>query len=160
MLSSNSKSNVFVNNTCLKFTNIKGSLFYDENPTHLNPTLYFSIHNCTRTTPRMPSQLELLSFYILIQSSPVPTVVHFLLVLFSFSRLNYITFGLRSLWFHATNVVLHAAACVLFTRVCTTIAGLRKNFAVFAGVLFAVHPIHTEAVSTLWQCMGFSFTRP
>ncbi|XP_055629999.1 protein O-mannosyl-transferase TMTC1-like [Toxorhynchites rutilus septentrionalis] len=62
-------------------------------------------------------------------------------------RLNYITFGLRSLWFHATNVVLHAAACVLFTRVCTTIAGLRKNFAVFAGVLFAVHPIHTEAVT-------------
>ncbi|XP_055536777.1 protein O-mannosyl-transferase TMTC1-like [Wyeomyia smithii] len=62
-------------------------------------------------------------------------------------RLNYITFGLRSLWFHATNVVLHAAACVLFTRVCTTIARLRKNFAVFAGVLFAVHPIHTEAVT-------------
>ncbi|EDS42738.1 conserved hypothetical protein [Culex quinquefasciatus] len=61
-------------------------------------------------------------------------------------RLNYITFGLRSLWFHATNVVLHAAACVLFTRVCSTIAGLRKNFAVFAGVLFAVHPIHTEAL--------------
>ncbi|XP_058830997.1 protein O-mannosyl-transferase TMTC1-like [Topomyia yanbarensis] len=62
-------------------------------------------------------------------------------------RLNYITFGLRSLWFHVTNVVLHAAACVLFTRVCTTIAGLRKNFAVFAGLLFAVHPIHTEAVT-------------
>ncbi|XP_062559276.1 protein O-mannosyl-transferase TMTC1-like [Armigeres subalbatus] len=62
-------------------------------------------------------------------------------------RLNYITCGLRSLWFHATNVLLHASACVLFTRVCTTIAGLRKNFALFAGVLFAVHPIHTEAVT-------------
>lgn len=65
MLSSDSKSNVSVNNTCLKFIYIKGSLLYHENPTYLNPTLYFSIYNWTRTTPRMPSQLELLSFYIL-----------------------------------------------------------------------------------------------
>uniref|UniRef100_A0A182VCE3 DUF1736 domain-containing protein n=1 Tax=Anopheles merus TaxID=30066 RepID=A0A182VCE3_ANOME len=61
--------------------------------------------------------------------------------------LNYLTFGLRSVWFHATNVALHAAATVLFTRVCLTIAGLRQNFAILAGVLFAVHPIHTEAVT-------------
>ncbi|XP_053677834.1 protein O-mannosyl-transferase TMTC1-like [Anopheles nili] len=62
-------------------------------------------------------------------------------------RLNYLTFGLRSVWFHATNVALHAAATMLFTRVCLTIAGLRRNFAILAGVLFAVHPIHTEAVT-------------
>ncbi|XP_052873256.1 protein O-mannosyl-transferase TMTC1-like [Anopheles cruzii] len=62
-------------------------------------------------------------------------------------RLNYLTFGLRSIWFHATNVALHAAATVLFTRVCLTIAGLRRNFAILAGILFAVHPIHTEAVT-------------
>lgn len=63
------------------------------------------------------------------------------------SRLNHALFGLHSIWFHATNVMLHAAACILFTRVCTQIAGLRRNFAIFAGVLFAIHPIHTEAVS-------------
>uniref|UniRef100_A0A4Y0BL38 dolichyl-phosphate-mannose--protein mannosyltransferase n=1 Tax=Anopheles funestus TaxID=62324 RepID=A0A4Y0BL38_ANOFN len=62
-------------------------------------------------------------------------------------RLNYLTFGLRSVWFHATNVALHAVATMLFTRVCLTIAGLRRNFAILAGVLFAVHPIHTEAVT-------------
>uniref|UniRef100_A0A182P1V1 Uncharacterized protein n=1 Tax=Anopheles epiroticus TaxID=199890 RepID=A0A182P1V1_9DIPT len=62
-------------------------------------------------------------------------------------NLNYLTFGLRSVWFHATNVALHAAATMLFTRVCLTIAGLRKNFAILAGVLFAVHPIHTEATN-------------
>uniref|UniRef100_A0A182NVA3 Uncharacterized protein n=1 Tax=Anopheles dirus TaxID=7168 RepID=A0A182NVA3_9DIPT len=60
--------------------------------------------------------------------------------------LNYLTFGLRSVWFHATNVALHAVATMLFTRVCRTIAGLRRNFAILAGVLFAVHPIHTEAL--------------
>lgn len=56
-------------------------------------------------------------------------------------------FGLRPMWFHMTNIFLHAAACVLFTRVCTVVAGLRRNFAVIAGILFAVHPVHTEAVS-------------
>lgn len=43
--------------------------------------------------------------------------------------------------------MLHAAVCILFTRVCIVVAGLRKNFAAIAGILFAVHPIHTEAVS-------------
>lgn len=51
------------------------------------------------------------------------------------------------MWFHGTNVLLHAAVCVLFTRVCLVVARLRKNFAAIAGVLFAVHPVHTEAVS-------------
>lgn len=58
-------------------------------------------------------------------------------------------FGLRPMWFHMTNIFLHAAACVLFTRVCTVVAGLRRNFAVIAGILFAVHPVHTEAVSLI-----------
>ena len=64
-------------------------------------------------------------------------------------RANFLLFGLRPMWFHATNVILHAAACILFTRVCSVVAGLRRNFAAAAGIMFAVHPIHTEAVSTL-----------
>lgn len=42
---------------------------------------------------------------------------------------------------------MHAIVCVLFTRVCIIVAGLKNNFAIIAGILFAVHPIHTEAVS-------------
>lgn len=53
------------------------------------------------------------------------------------------------MWFHATNVALHAAACILFTRVCTSVAGLRPPFAAAAGLLFAAHPVHTEAVSPI-----------
>lgn len=62
-------------------------------------------------------------------------------------RLNYYLFGMEPIWFHLTNIVLHAIVCVLFTRVCIIVAGLQDNFAVLAGILFAVHPIHTEAVS-------------
>ncbi|GLV41102.1 uncharacterized protein CBL_04626 [Carabus blaptoides fortunei] len=51
------------------------------------------------------------------------------------------------MWFHVTNVGLHTVACLLFTRVCTSIAGLRPPFATAAGLLFAAHPVHTEAVT-------------
>ncbi|KAH0815044.1 hypothetical protein GEV33_007747 [Tenebrio molitor] len=60
---------------------------------------------------------------------------------------NYLCFGLQPVWFHATNILLHAAACILFTRVCLSIAGLKPPFATLAGLLFAAHPIHTEAVT-------------
>lgn len=53
------------------------------------------------------------------------------------------------MWFHCTNVILHATVSILFTRVCFILGGLRRNFAIIAGLLFAVHPIHTEAVSIL-----------
>lgn len=62
-------------------------------------------------------------------------------------RANYLCFGLRPIWWHATNVLLHVICCILFTRVCLLIARMRPGFAALAGLLFAAHPIHTEAVS-------------
>ncbi|XP_056640084.1 protein O-mannosyl-transferase TMTC1-like [Diorhabda sublineata] len=62
-------------------------------------------------------------------------------------RANYLIFGLKPAWFHLTNILLHSAACSLFTRVCLCVAGLRPPFAAIAGLLFATHPIHTEAVT-------------
>ena len=66
---------------------------------------------------------------------------------FPVCRANYQVSGFQPLWFHVCNVLLHAAASLLFTRVCLAVAGLQPNFAGAAGVLFAAHPIHTEAVS-------------
>jgi hypothetical protein len=73
--------------------------------------------------------------------------------LFIVCRANYQVSGLQPLWFHVCNVLLHAAASLLFTRVCLAVAGLQPNFAGAAGVLFAAHPIHTEAVSTALNCI-------
>lgn len=55
--------------------------------------------------------------------------------------------GLTPSWYHATNIALHAIACVLVTRVSLVVAALRPGFAALAGLLFAAHPVHTEAVS-------------
>lgn len=60
-------------------------------------------------------------------------------------RLNYLFSELSAASYHLLNVVLHAVVCVLFLRVCRLF--LDKNFSLVAALLFAVHPIHTEAVT-------------
>ncbi|XP_076380772.1 protein O-mannosyl-transferase TMTC1 [Megalopta genalis] len=62
-------------------------------------------------------------------------------------RLNYLMSGLTPSWYHATNIALHAIACVLVTRVSLVVAALRPGFAALTGLLFAAHPVHTEAVT-------------
>ncbi|XP_068560632.1 protein O-mannosyl-transferase TMTC3 [Cebidichthys violaceus] len=58
-------------------------------------------------------------------------------------RLNYLFGELVAASYHLLNVVLHAAVCVLFLRVCRLF--LDKTSGLVAALLFAVHPIHTEA---------------
>ncbi|XP_060533204.1 protein O-mannosyl-transferase TMTC1-like [Cylas formicarius] len=62
-------------------------------------------------------------------------------------RANYLCFGLTPVAFHLTNVALHSIASVLFTKVCLCVGGLKPQFATLAGLLFSVHPVHTEAVT-------------
>ncbi|RZF33075.1 hypothetical protein LSTR_LSTR015631, partial [Laodelphax striatellus] len=58
---------------------------------------------------------------------------------------NYWTTGLQPFWFHLCNVLLHAACCMLFTRLALNVAKLQTRFAFAAGLIFAAHPVHTEA---------------
>ncbi|XP_071313305.1 protein O-mannosyl-transferase TMTC3 isoform X2 [Trachinotus anak] len=66
------------------------------------------------------------------------------LTVFTF-RLNYLFSELSAASYHLFNVVLHAIVCVLFLRVCRLF--LDKTSSLVAALLFAVHPIHTEAVT-------------
>ncbi|XP_064602710.1 protein O-mannosyl-transferase TMTC3-like [Liolophura sinensis] len=60
-------------------------------------------------------------------------------------RLNYAFHELEPIGYHLVNVVLHAAVCVILLRVYSMFL---SDFASFiAALLFAVHPIHTEAVT-------------
>ena len=54
--------------------------------------------------------------------------------------------GMRPAWFHAVNVVLHALVTMLVTLLALELARGRVVTAAIAGILFAVHPIHVEAV--------------
>ncbi|XP_076878222.1 protein O-mannosyl-transferase TMTC3 [Brachyhypopomus gauderio] len=60
-------------------------------------------------------------------------------------RLNYLLSELQPASYHLLNVLLHAGVCVLFLRLCRLL--LDHTTSLVAALLFAVHPVHTEAVT-------------
>ncbi|RZF48943.1 hypothetical protein LSTR_LSTR003019 [Laodelphax striatellus] len=75
------------------------------------------------------------------------TVLQNCSVMIGLESLSYWLMGLAPTWFHVGNVALHAACCLLFTRAALSVAGLKTPFAALGGLLFASHPVHTEAVT-------------
>ncbi|XP_037781150.1 protein O-mannosyl-transferase TMTC1-like [Penaeus monodon] len=63
--------------------------------------------------------------------------------------MNHAMFGLRPLGFHLVNVLLHSCVCLLMTRLLLRLLRLPQGIVLSAGLLFATHPIHTEAVTGL-----------
>jgi hypothetical protein len=62
--------------------------------------------------------------------------------------INYAIAGEVAWTFHATNIALHAAVSALVFLLAEQLFS-SAAIAVVAGVLFAVHPIHTEAVTSI-----------
>ena len=63
-------------------------------------------------------------------------------------RLNYMLHGLDPMGYHLVNVILHAVVCYLYVQLCAVVFNTTTIWpALVAGLLFATHPIHTEAVS-------------
>ncbi|XP_040200098.1 protein O-mannosyl-transferase TMTC3 [Rana temporaria] len=60
-------------------------------------------------------------------------------------RLNYLFSELNAVSYHLLNLLLHAVVCVIFLKVCKLF--LDHQSSLVAALLFAVHPIHTEAVT-------------
>ena len=69
-------------------------------------------------------------------------------------RLNYAVHGLKPLGYHAVNVVMHCLATLLFLYTCWHVIFNCSGAALAAGLLFATHPIHTEAVSVQLKIGG------
>ena len=62
--------------------------------------------------------------------------------------LNHAVHGLEPPGWHAVNVALHAAVSAVLVLVLARL-GLRPAVAGLAGALFALHPVHTEAVASV-----------
>ena len=60
-------------------------------------------------------------------------------------RLNYAIGELNPTGYHFLNVVLHAIVCIMFMKVCSSFMSDLMSF--LCALLFAVHPVHTEAVT-------------
>ena len=60
-------------------------------------------------------------------------------------RLNYLVHELAPLGYHLVNLCLHTAVSLLYHSLCCSL--LSRPAAALAALLFAVHPVHTEAVT-------------
>ena len=60
-------------------------------------------------------------------------------------RLNYLVHELEPLGYHLVNIILHAGVTIMYHRLCSSL--LSQASAAVAALLFAVHPVHTEAVT-------------
>ena len=67
------------------------------------------------------------------------------LVMVTFA-LNYTVGGLRPFGYHLVNLLLHTGVCVLLYALGLRL-GLSRGGALAAALLFAIHPLHTEAVT-------------
>ena len=90
------------------------------------------------------------------------------LVVFSYA-ITHLAYGFNPLNYHAGNIVIHAINCILVYAIAWQIAALwlianrTAIFALAAGLVFAAHPIHSEAVSYIWArssllCGTFCFS--
>ena len=66
---------------------------------------------------------------------------------FSISRLNYLLHELKPWGYHMVNVILHALVCLLYYKVSLAFVPHSNRVAKICSYLFAVHPVHTEAVT-------------
>ncbi|XP_041441947.1 protein O-mannosyl-transferase TMTC1 isoform X2 [Xenopus laevis] len=62
-------------------------------------------------------------------------------------RINVFLGGLNAIYFHAANIILHAAVSSLLMYTCVTAVFEDKRLALAAALLFSAHPVHTEAVA-------------
>ncbi|KAG8177684.1 hypothetical protein JTE90_021982 [Oedothorax gibbosus] len=60
-------------------------------------------------------------------------------------RLNYYFHKLRPFGYHLTNILMHGIVSALYMRVCFMF--VPRNTAFVAALMFATHPIHSEAVT-------------
>lgn len=67
-------------------------------------------------------------------------------------RWNFLAHGLNPFGYHFVNLVLHLVVCILFRNVCAILldalcSSTNDRTSFLAALLFAVHPVHTEAVT-------------
>ncbi|CAL1287576.1 unnamed protein product [Larinioides sclopetarius] len=60
-------------------------------------------------------------------------------------RINYYLHKLQPYGYHLTNVIMHAIVSALYMRICNMF--VPSSTAFVAGLLFATHPVHTEAIT-------------
>ncbi|KAL6064487.1 Protein O-mannosyl-transferase tmtc3 [Balamuthia mandrillaris] len=64
-------------------------------------------------------------------------------------RLNYLAHGLNTFGYHLLNVICHSLVCYLLYYVALVVLHGNRAASFLAALLFAVHPIHTDAIDSV-----------
>lgn len=64
-------------------------------------------------------------------------------------RFNYYIHQLNPFGYHLFNLILHLLVTLLFIQLSLKLFNQSKRLTIISGLLFATHPIHTEAVSSI-----------
>ncbi|XP_007941368.1 protein O-mannosyl-transferase TMTC1 [Orycteropus afer afer] len=62
-------------------------------------------------------------------------------------KLNILLTGMNPFYFHAVNIILHCLVTLVLMYTCDRAVFKNRGLAFVTALLFAVHPIHTEAVA-------------
>ncbi|XP_028347300.1 protein O-mannosyl-transferase TMTC1-like [Physeter macrocephalus] len=62
-------------------------------------------------------------------------------------KLNIFLTGMNPFYFHAVNVILHCLVTLVLMYTCDKTVFKNRGLAFITALLFAVHPVHTEAVA-------------
>lgn len=89
----------------------------------------------------------------------ISTKLYFVTVFF-FRRLNHYLGQGQSWPFHGTNMILHGCATFFLGCICWRTLQLQNLTYLMATLLFALHPIHTEAVRSMRSCWHENITYP
>ena len=72
-------------------------------------------------------------------------------------RLNYMVHGLNPFGYHLVNIALHTLCVFLIWALCARMVfvGIKSktDLSFVTAMVFAVHPVHTEAVSCIYICL-------
>ena len=129
---------VFIASIACYWNSLNGDLVHDDR---------FAIKENSDVRPEAPlRQLFLNDFWGKRMSDPTSHKSYRPLTTLTF-RMNYLLHKLEPWGYHVVNVVLHSLASLLVSFLCWRVVFGSPSSAVLAGLLFAVHPIHTEAVS-------------
>ncbi len=121
------------------YNGLQGQLVHDD---------IFAIRDNADLRPSTPwTQLWRNDFWGELMSSPTSHKSYRPITVLTF-RLNFILHGLEPFGYHVVNVVIHVVATVLLGVLCRcVISGGSVELSYLSMCVFAVHPIHTEAVS-------------
>ncbi|MBI1812897.1 tetratricopeptide repeat protein [Candidatus Peregrinibacteria bacterium] len=61
-------------------------------------------------------------------------------------QLTAVLFGMQPVWFHLGNLLLHMGSALLVFSIVTKLSG-KRSIGFFTALLFAIHPLQTEAVA-------------